>query len=158
MTSPAATLTGRGVWFYPDGLSAAETVEFAQRLEALGYSALWIPDAGGRDVFALAARLLDHTESLVVASGVSGFSWNGLYHAAVASNAKPDQLGEVIGGSYGFVFLGSLAGPGISALLYGISGSYVVVFMYVGLMALFGAISVVPLRNRKASVAKPKNT
>ncbi|MBO6946360.1 MAG: MFS transporter [Rhodospirillales bacterium] len=95
---------------------------------------------------------------LVVASGVSGFSWNGLYHAAVASNAKPDQLGEVIGGSYGFVFLGSLAGPGISALLYGLSGSYVVVFMYVGLMALFGAISVVPLRNRKASVDEPKNT
>ena len=95
---------------------------------------------------------------LVVASGVSGFSWNGLYHAAGASNAKPDQLGEVIGGSYGFVFLGSLAGPGISALLYGLSGSYVVVFMYVGLMALFGAISVVPLRNRKASVDEPKNT
>ena len=71
MTSPAATLSGRGVWFYPDGLTGRETIDFAQRLEALGYSALWIPDAGGRDVFALAARLLDHTDSLVVASGVA---------------------------------------------------------------------------------------
>ena len=71
MTSPAANLCGRGVWFYPDGLTGKETIEFAQRLESLGYSALWIPDAGGRDVFALAARLLDHTERLVLASGVA---------------------------------------------------------------------------------------
>ena len=71
MTSPAANLAGRGVWFYPDGLTGNETIEFAQRLEALGYSALWLPDAGGRDVFALAARLLDHTTDLVVASGIA---------------------------------------------------------------------------------------
>ena len=36
MTSPAANLAGRGVWFYPDGLTGNETIEFAQRLEALG--------------------------------------------------------------------------------------------------------------------------
>jgi probable F420-dependent oxidoreductase len=71
LTSPAANLCGRGVWFYPDGLTGNETIEFAQRLESLGYSALWLPDAGGRDVFALAARLLDHTERLVLASGVA---------------------------------------------------------------------------------------
>jgi len=64
-------LSGRGVWFYPDGLSSDETVEFAKRLEELGYSALWLPDAGGRDPFVLAARLLDHTERLVVATGVA---------------------------------------------------------------------------------------
>jgi probable F420-dependent oxidoreductase len=64
-------LSGRGVWFYPDGLSSDETVEFAKRLEELGYSALWLPDASGRDPFVLAARLLDHTESLVIATGVA---------------------------------------------------------------------------------------
>ncbi len=64
-------LQGRGVWFYPDGLTSDETVEFAKRLEEMGYSALWLPDAGGRDPFALAARLLDHTEGLVVATGVA---------------------------------------------------------------------------------------
>lgn len=64
-------LSGRGVWFYPDGLSSDQTVEFAQRIESMGYTALWLPDASGRDVFALAARLLDHTERLVIASGVA---------------------------------------------------------------------------------------
>lgn len=64
-------LSGRGVWFYPDGLTSDETVDFAKRLEEMGYSALWLPDAGGRDVFALAARLLDHTDRLVIATGVA---------------------------------------------------------------------------------------
>jgi probable F420-dependent oxidoreductase len=64
-------MSGRGVWFYPDGLTSDETVAFAQRIEALGYSALWLPDAGGRDPFVLAARLLDHTDRLIVATGVA---------------------------------------------------------------------------------------
>lgn len=64
-------LTGRGVWFYPDGLSSDETVDFARRIEALGYTALWLPDASGRDPFVLAARLLDHTDRLIVATGVA---------------------------------------------------------------------------------------
>ena len=64
-------LTGRGVWFYPDGLTSDGVVDFAKRIEAMGYSALWLPEAGGRDPFALAARLLDHTSELVVATGVA---------------------------------------------------------------------------------------
>ncbi|MCR9096553.1 MAG: TIGR03620 family F420-dependent LLM class oxidoreductase [bacterium] len=103
MTSPAASLTGRGVWFYPDGLSGNETIEFAQRLEALGYSALWMPDAGGRDVFALAARLLDHTERLVVASGVA----NVYGRDALAMRSAQLTLAEQSGGRF-------LLGIGIS--------------------------------------------
>ena len=64
-------LGGRGVWFYPDGLSSQQTVEFARRIESMGYTALWLPEAGGRDPFVLAARLLDHTSRLVVATGVA---------------------------------------------------------------------------------------
>ncbi len=64
-------LSGRGVWFYPDGLTSDETVEFARRIEQMGYTALWLPDASGRDPFVLAARLLDHTDRLVVATGVA---------------------------------------------------------------------------------------
>lgn len=103
MTSPAASLEGRGVWFYPDGLTGHETIEFAQRLEALGYSALWLPDAGGRDVFALAARLLDHTERLVVASGVA----NVYARDALAMRSAQLTLAEQSGGRF-------LLGIGIS--------------------------------------------
>ena len=103
MTSPAANLGGRGVWFYPDGLTGNETIEFAQRLESLGYTALWIPDAGGRDVFALAARLLDHTEDLVVASGIA----NVYGRDALAMRSAQLTLAEQSGGRF-------LLGIGIS--------------------------------------------
>ena len=53
-------LSAPGIWFYPDGLTGDDAVCFAQRIEALGYSALWLPEAGGRDPFVLASRLLAH--------------------------------------------------------------------------------------------------
>ena len=96
MATAAGSLKGRGVWFYPDGLSSDETVDFAKRLEAMGYTALWLPDAGGRDPFALAARLLDHTERLVVATGVAN-----LYaRDAIAMKAAQMTLAEQSGGRF----------------------------------------------------------
>ena len=59
-----------GVWTRTDGFSIGEAIEFAQRVEALGYGALWIPDAFGRDPFAHAACLFAHTERLVIGTGV----------------------------------------------------------------------------------------
>ena len=96
MTTPAHQLSGRGVWFYPDGLTSDETVEFAKRLEALGYSALWIPDASGRDVFALAARLLDHTDRLVIGTGVA----NIYARDALAMKSAQYTLAEQSGGRF----------------------------------------------------------
>ena len=61
----------RGVFFYPDGLASREVVAFARRIEALGYSALWLPEAGGRDPFVTAAKILDHTDTLIVATGIA---------------------------------------------------------------------------------------
>ena len=59
-----------GVWARTDGLSIGESAEFAQRIEALGYGALWIPDAFGRDPLVHAGWLLAHTRRLVVATGI----------------------------------------------------------------------------------------
>ncbi|MAG34324.1 MAG: LLM class F420-dependent oxidoreductase [Deltaproteobacteria bacterium] len=96
-------LGARGVWFYPDGLTSDETVEFAKRIESLGYSALWLPEAGGRDPFALAARLLDHTSRLVVATGVA----NVYARDPMAMKAAQYTLAEQSGGRF-------LLGIGIS--------------------------------------------
>lgn len=96
-------LRARGVWFYPDGLTSNETVDFAKRIEALGYSALWLPEAGGRDPFVLAARLLDHTSSLVVATGVA----NVYARDPMAMKAAQYTLAEQSGGRF-------LLGIGIS--------------------------------------------
>jgi probable F420-dependent oxidoreductase len=52
-------------------LSANEAAEFTKRAEDWGYSALWIPEAVGRDPFALIAYLAARTERIVLATGIA---------------------------------------------------------------------------------------
>jgi probable F420-dependent oxidoreductase len=87
---------GRGVFFYPDGLTSREVVAFARRLEALGYSALWLPEVGGRDPFVTAARILDHTDTLVVATGIA----NIYARDAIAMKAAQYTLAEQSAGRF----------------------------------------------------------
>lgn len=60
-----------GVWYFTDRMSATEAAETAQRIEALGFAALWIPETVGRNPFVHAAWLLAKTEKLVVATGIA---------------------------------------------------------------------------------------
>ena len=64
-------LDGIGIWSgelrYGD--DAGEKRDAAAELEALGYSALWIPDVGG-DVFGALRDLLDATTTVVAATGI----------------------------------------------------------------------------------------
>jgi len=60
-----------GVWTWLDHLSANEAAEFAQRVESWGYSALWIPEAVGRDPFALIGYLAARTERIILATGIA---------------------------------------------------------------------------------------
>ena len=64
-------LRAPGVWSFTDAMGVAEVTEFASRVEALGYSALWLPDTVGRDPFALIAHLATSTHSLVFATGIA---------------------------------------------------------------------------------------
>jgi probable F420-dependent oxidoreductase len=64
-----------GVWYFLDGQPASAAAETAKRIEALGYSALWIPETVGRDPFVLASWLLANTSKLVVATGIAN-----IYH------------------------------------------------------------------------------
>jgi probable F420-dependent oxidoreductase len=89
-------LSRTGVWYYPDELSAPEAIEFARRVEALGYSALWLPEAGGRDPFVLAALLLAHTRTLVLATGVA----NVYARDPMAMKAAWHALAEASGGRF----------------------------------------------------------
>lgn len=61
----------RGVWFFTEAQDVRGAVAFAQRIEELGYGALWIPETLGRDPFAHGGVLLEHTESLVLATGIA---------------------------------------------------------------------------------------
>src|SRR5437870_12120353 len=60
-----------GFWFFLDGLTAPQTVQLAQKVEKLGYGALWIPEAVGREPFPHAAYMLTRTERLIVATGIA---------------------------------------------------------------------------------------
>jgi probable F420-dependent oxidoreductase len=63
-------LSGIGIWSgelrYGD---ESEKRDAAAELEALGYTALWIPDVGG-DVFGALRDLLDATSTIVAATGI----------------------------------------------------------------------------------------
>ena len=69
---PATEISGLGVWSWLDALSAPDAGAFARRIEAWGYSALWIPEAVGRDPFALLGYLAANTQKLVLATGIAG--------------------------------------------------------------------------------------
>jgi probable F420-dependent oxidoreductase len=60
-----------GVWNALDHLSASKAAEFAVRVEDWGYSALWTPEAVGRDPFALIGYLAAQTERLIFATGIA---------------------------------------------------------------------------------------
>lgn len=60
-----------GVWTWLDMLDAEGAASFAQRIEALGYSTLWLPEAVGRDPFVLATFLATRTTTLRFATGIA---------------------------------------------------------------------------------------
>jgi probable F420-dependent oxidoreductase len=56
---------------FTDGLSAPDVAALVSRIEARGYSALWLPEAVGREPFAHASWLLANTQRLIVATGIA---------------------------------------------------------------------------------------
>ncbi len=64
-----------GVWYFLDTQPAAKAAEIAQRIESLGYAALWIPETVGRHPLVHAGWLLSHTKELIVATGIAS-----IYH------------------------------------------------------------------------------
>src|SRR3989475_6325884 len=61
-----------GIWtFQLDQQPAAKAREAAAEVESLGFGALWIPEALGREAFTHAGILLAATKRLVVATGIA---------------------------------------------------------------------------------------
>lgn len=92
----AKRLGALGVWTWLDTMSGAETAEFARKVEGLGYSALWVPEAVGRDPFALLGFLAARTERLVLATGIA----NIYARDAMTTRAVQHTLGELSGGRF----------------------------------------------------------
>ncbi|HEY8493749.1 MAG TPA: LLM class F420-dependent oxidoreductase [Myxococcota bacterium] len=60
-----------GVWTWLDMVPASQAVDFARDVESWGYSALWLPEAVGRDPFVTISFLGAHTQRLVFATGIA---------------------------------------------------------------------------------------
>ena len=63
-------LKKHGVFLFNEGLRPAELKATVQRIERMGFGAVWFPEAAGREPFVTAAFILDHTEHLVAATGI----------------------------------------------------------------------------------------
>ncbi len=85
-----------GVWSWMDMFSAADAAAFAARVEGWGYSALWIPEAVGRDPLALHAHLAGATSELILATGIA----NIYARDPMTMRAGRDTLAELSGGRF----------------------------------------------------------
>lgn len=91
------TALGRlGVWTHLDAMPAPQAADFARDVERWGYSALWLPEAIGRDPFVTIAYLGAQTGRLTFATGIAN-----LYaRDAMAMNALARTTGEVTDGRF----------------------------------------------------------
>ena len=87
------TLGKLGVWAATDGLGAAAAAALAKRIEALGYGALWIPEAMGREAFSASAWLLANTTTLTVATGIANIYARDAFAATAAQMGLNEQSG-----------------------------------------------------------------
>lgn len=71
--------------------SAADAARFAARVEALGYSALWIPEGFGRNPLVFAAWLLANTTSLTLATGIASIYARDAMATAAARRGLNEQ-------------------------------------------------------------------
>lgn len=104
-------LTTTGLWYFTDGMAAGEAAEFAQRVEALGYSTLWLPDTVGRDPFAHIAWLGSQTTTLNFATGIAN-----IFHRHPGPMKQvANTLGEQTDGRF-LLGLGVSHGPLVAGL------------------------------------------
>ena len=94
-----------GIWTGAlDGQPSSRGREVVQEIEALGYGALWIPEATGRDPFVASSLWLTATSTLTVATGIA----NVYARDAMATAAAQKTLAEASGGRF-------LLGLGVSS-------------------------------------------
>ena len=88
-----------GLWCVTEAMTAREAADLACRTEALGYSALWLPETMGRDPFAHAAHLAAATRSLTLATGVANIHHRhpGVMHQAAQTLAEQSDGRFVLG-------------------------------------------------------------
>ncbi len=81
------TLAGTvGIWTTThESVPAAKSADIASEIESFGFSAMWIPEAWGREAFSSAALLLGGTSTLKIATGIANIWGRDAVSAAAAA-------------------------------------------------------------------------
>ena len=75
-----------GIWTSThETLPAARSGEIASELETLGYAAMWIPEAWGREAFTSSSLLLSATSNIAIATGIANIWGRDAVNAANAT-------------------------------------------------------------------------
>ncbi|CAN5373150.1 TIGR03620 family F420-dependent LLM class oxidoreductase [soil metagenome] len=111
MSTPTVDLGRVGIWYgMIDALPTPEARRAAQVVEELGFGALWVAEAVGRDPFVSAAVLLSATERLPVATGIANiYARDPMAMAAgqkTLAEAFPDRFLLGMGVSHGHLVAG----------------------------------------------------
>lgn len=85
-----------GVWGHLDSLRARAAIDYARRVEALGYGTLWVPETVGREPVALLAMLAPATDTLVLGTSILSI-WG---HDPQAARMSAMTLHEASGGRF----------------------------------------------------------
>ena len=111
MSKPTVDIGRVGIWYGGiDALPNPEAQRAAQVVEELGYGALWVAEAVGRDPFVSSALLLGATERLPVATGIANiYARDPMTMAAgqkTLAEAFPDRFLLGLGVSHGHLVAG----------------------------------------------------
>ncbi len=85
-----------GCWTFFDTLPIEDAVRITKKIEEWGYGALWIPEAVGRDPFALLTYFATATDRLVLATGIA----NIYARDAMSLRALQQTLAELSNGRF----------------------------------------------------------
>jgi probable F420-dependent oxidoreductase len=108
---PRVNLGKYGIWYGGiDALSSAESQRAAQVVEQLGFGALWVAEAVGRDPFVSSAMLLNATSTLKLATGIANvYARDAMTMVAgqkTLAEAFPDRFLLGMGVSHGHLVAG----------------------------------------------------
>jgi probable F420-dependent oxidoreductase len=111
MTKPTVDIGRVGIWYgMIDALPTTEARRAAQLVEELGFGALWVAEAVGRDPFVSSALLLGATTTLPVATGIANiYARDPMTMAAgqkTLAEAFPNRFLLGIGVSHGHLVAG----------------------------------------------------
>ena len=111
MTKPRVNIGPYGIWYGSiDALSTPAAKAAAQEVEALGFGALWVAEAVGRDPFVSASVLLSATHTLSIATGIANiYARDPMTMVAgqkTVAEAFPDRFLLGLGVSHGHLVAG----------------------------------------------------